>query len=139
MPLTHNDSPSRRPGRLGRVARLLAAVSAVLALAPGRLAGLSGSAVAGLAGCQKSAAPTASKPREAAKDLVCGMEVTVGAEGVVAVLHKGRTYHFCSADCADTFKKDPAKYLTKAGAALAPSPAGAAAAPDAAQPKGATP
>ncbi|HCX32545.1 MAG TPA: YHS domain-containing protein [Rhodocyclaceae bacterium] len=42
-------------------------------------------------------------------DPVCGMEIDSDAAGAIEE-HEGRRYHFCSAQCGETFKADPAKY-----------------------------
>ncbi len=43
------------------------------------------------------------------KDPVCGMNVDPDA-GKPHLVHEGTTYHFCSDNCFDKFKADPAKY-----------------------------
>src|SRR5262245_38585393 len=43
-------------------------------------------------------------------DPVCGMTVDP-ATAAEAVTHDGRTYHFCSAHCAEKFRADPAGFL----------------------------
>lgn len=42
-------------------------------------------------------------------DPVCGMSIDPASAAETAE-HEGRTYYFCSAHCAATFEKDPAKY-----------------------------
>lgn len=42
-------------------------------------------------------------------DPVCGMEIDGDAAGAIEE-YEGRSYHFCSTQCRDTFKADPAKY-----------------------------
>lgn len=45
-----------------------------------------------------------------AKDVVCGMNVTIeGAKHLI--VHEGETYYFCSAGCRQKFEADPQKYL----------------------------
>ena len=44
-------------------------------------------------------------------DPVCGMSIDP-ASAARTVEHNGKTYHFCSKHCADTFEKDPGKYAT---------------------------
>jgi len=43
------------------------------------------------------------------KDPVCGMLIDE-AKAVVKADYQGTTYHFCSAKCEQTFKRDPGKY-----------------------------
>ena len=43
-------------------------------------------------------------------DPVCGMTVSPG-EAAGPLVHEGRTYYFCCADCLDEFKAEPAKYV----------------------------
>lgn len=45
-----------------------------------------------------------------AKDLVCGMPVTAGIMDTVH--YKDKVFGFCSKDCKDEFRKNPALYLT---------------------------
>ncbi len=45
-------------------------------------------------------------------DPVCGMDVPV-AEAKYKYTYKGKTYHFCSKSCYNSFKKDPSKFLGK--------------------------
>ncbi len=56
----------------------------------------------------------------AERDPVCGMAVT--PDSPHRVEHGGRTWHFCSARCADRFAADPARYdgSADAGGATAP-------------------
>ena len=52
---------------------------------------------------------------EAAKDLVCGMDVDpkdAKAAGLVST-HAGKTYYFCAEDCKKRFEAEPARYLKK--------------------------
>ncbi|GKS57100.1 copper-translocating P-type ATPase [Nitrospira sp.] len=56
-----------------------------------------------------------------ALDPICGMTVEP-ASAAGRHEHAGTTYYFCSRHCLDTFKGDPARYLTPA-AAPAPGPA----------------
>lgn len=46
---------------------------------------------------------------EAVKDPVCGRDITP-ATAVSSAEHKGTTYYFCSEDCYETFRADPASY-----------------------------
>ena len=43
------------------------------------------------------------------KDPVCGMEIRV-EDAAATEEHEGHTFYFCSADCHDTFVKDPHRY-----------------------------
>lgn len=53
--------------------------------------------------------PTAASTK--VKDLVCGM--TVDTRDVKHThVHDGKTYYFCNAGCLESFKKEPAKYMT---------------------------
>ena len=46
------------------------------------------------------------------KDPVCGMEIN--SERAAGNLeHSGKTYYFCSQDCLDKFKAEPAKFTAK--------------------------
>jgi YHS domain-containing protein len=45
----------------------------------------------------------------AVKDPVCGMEIEE-ADAVATAEHEGKTYYFCSQDCAEEFGNDPASY-----------------------------
>ena len=45
-----------------------------------------------------------------AKDPVCGMPVDTTKAGQRSV-HEGKTYHFCSEGCKESFDRDPTKYL----------------------------
>ena len=56
-----------------------------------------------------------------AEDVVCGMTIDP-ANAVGTVDHEGRTFHFCSQQCIDRFREDPARFL---GAKPAPVPAAA--------------
>jgi YHS domain-containing protein len=46
----------------------------------------------------------------AAKDPVCGMMVEE-SDAAATVEYNGKTYYFCSKDCAETFEEDPEDYL----------------------------
>jgi Cu+-exporting ATPase len=46
------------------------------------------------------------------EDPVCGMQVTF-ATAAGQSEYKGQTYYFCSADCKQTFDKNPEKYYTR--------------------------
>src|SRR5580693_7005741 len=50
------------------------------------------------------------------KDPVCGMQVDP-AKPAGKVEHKGKTYYFCSARCAERFSQDAEKFLAAPGAA----------------------
>lgn len=82
-------------------------------------------------GCVEEPAPvTAPAPEEAAEaaatpetdlsqyalevDPVCGMSLKEHAVAATQE-HEGKTYGFCSEYCRDTFAKDPAAALAKAG------------------------
>lgn len=43
------------------------------------------------------------------KDPVCGMQVDESKTAHKSE-HKGKTYHFCSANCKEQFDKEPEKY-----------------------------
>lgn len=43
-------------------------------------------------------------------DPVCGMKITP-ADAVTSIEHEGKTYYFCSQDCADSFSESPADYV----------------------------
>ena len=45
-------------------------------------------------------------------DPVCGMDVKA-SEAKYKYEYKGKTYHFCSKSCYNSFKKDPSKYIGK--------------------------
>ena len=49
----------------------------------------------------------------ATKDPVCGMTVDP-EKSTAASTYRGKTYHFCSASCRDTFEQAPEKYLSGA-------------------------
>ena len=55
--------------------------------------------------------------RDAVRDPVCGMTVSVNPEK--HVLHEGRHYYFCSTRCRDKFRVSPASYLNQEPAASA--------------------
>lgn len=44
------------------------------------------------------------------KDPVCGMRIEE-EDAVATVDYKGKTYHFCSDDCKETFEDDPGDYV----------------------------
>src|SRR5687767_7635233 len=46
---------------------------------------------------------------ERAKDLVCGMDVN--KDGALTHSINDRTYYFCTEECRDAFKADPAKFV----------------------------
>lgn len=46
-----------------------------------------------------------------AKDLVCGMEITVNSS-TLSTNYQGTDYYFCSAHCSEKFAKDPQNYVT---------------------------
>ncbi len=46
---------------------------------------------------------------QSVKDPVCGMMIKP-SEAAATVEHKGKTYYFCSQDCASSFKDDPDTY-----------------------------
>ncbi len=46
------------------------------------------------------------------KDPVCGMTVDENASAA-KVEYKGKTYQFCSKNCAEKFNAEPDKYVTK--------------------------
>ena len=43
-------------------------------------------------------------------DPVCQMKIRP-SEAVASIEHNGTTYHFCSQDCADTFRESPEDYV----------------------------
>lgn len=43
-------------------------------------------------------------------DPVCQMRIRPD-EAVATVVHEGKTYYFCSQDCADSFKESPEDYV----------------------------
>ncbi len=45
------------------------------------------------------------------RDPVCGMPVSP-AEAAASTEYRGRTYYFCSAECAERFKADPEAYAS---------------------------
>jgi Cu+-exporting ATPase len=53
---------------------------------------------------------------EAVTDPVCGMDITP-ADAAATAHYAGRTYHFCSTHCHDTFIADPTAYATTDSAA----------------------
>lgn len=44
------------------------------------------------------------------KDVVCGMTIEDG-DAAATVDYEGKTYYFCSKDCAESFEEDPGDYL----------------------------
>ncbi|RLE51863.1 MAG: YHS domain-containing protein [Candidatus Methanomethylicota archaeon] len=46
-----------------------------------------------------------------AKDPVCGMEVNEETAKLKAC-YEGKTYYFCSEECAKAFKENPLKYTS---------------------------
>jgi Cu2+-exporting ATPase len=44
-------------------------------------------------------------------DPVCGMRV--GADAPESMTYQGTLYHFCSSKCAEAFRKEPGRYVTK--------------------------
>ncbi|HEX7948975.1 MAG TPA: YHS domain-containing protein [Candidatus Limnocylindrales bacterium] len=44
------------------------------------------------------------------KDPVCGMTIRP-SEAVASIEYEGKTYYFCSQDCADSFRESPEDYL----------------------------
>jgi xanthine dehydrogenase accessory factor len=56
---------------------------------------------------------TVAEARHEELDPVCGMTVDV-ADARFRTVHDSRTYYFCSAACLESFRGDPAKYLTVA-------------------------
>ena len=44
-------------------------------------------------------------------DPVCGMSIDPASAAGTAE-HEGKTYHFCSHNCAESFRADPARYAT---------------------------
>ncbi|HWB27805.1 MAG TPA: YHS domain-containing protein [Chitinophagaceae bacterium] len=49
----------------------------------------------------------------AKRDVVCRMPLTAGIGDTAT--YKGKLYGFCSKECKDEFKKDPAGYVAKNG------------------------
>ena len=58
-------------------------------------------------------------------DPVCGMTVDVGRAEAAGLLleHEDRTYGFCRSGCRAAFVDDPAEYVARAEAAVAPATA----------------
>jgi len=56
-------------------------------------------------------------------DPVCGMTVDVGRAEAAGLLleHEDRTYGFCRSGCRAAFVDDPAEYVARADAAVAPA------------------
>lgn len=80
--------------------------------------------LAGLAGCTENANPSSVKPAAAslgkpqhAECLVCKHENDLACLDVEVdpktptLVRDGKTYYFCSDECAKQFQKDPAKYI----------------------------
>lgn len=44
-------------------------------------------------------------------DPVCGMSIDPASAAGTAE-HEGTTYHFCSHNCAESFRADPTRYAT---------------------------
>lgn len=47
---------------------------------------------------------------EQVTDPVCSMKINK-SDAVATVEHEGKTYYFCSQDCADSFKQSPEDYI----------------------------
>lgn len=58
-------------------------------------------------------------PAAPAIDPVCGMTVDP-ARAAASVEHAGQTYYFCNPRCAEKFRAEPAKFLTKSEPAIDP-------------------
>ena len=43
-------------------------------------------------------------------DPVCGMQIDP-SDAAETIEHGGKTYYFCSKDCAETFKESPEDYV----------------------------
>jgi len=59
----------------------------------------------------QTAAPAAT-PIANTKDPVCGMNITA-ADAAARADHAGKTYGFCSGECADEFRKAPEGFMAK--------------------------
>jgi YHS domain-containing protein len=46
---------------------------------------------------------------ERVKDVVCDMDIS--KDGALTTTYFSRTYYFCSEECREQFKEDPAKYV----------------------------
>jgi YHS domain-containing protein len=46
------------------------------------------------------------------RDVVCGMEIDPKT-AAASVEHMGERYYFCSQACADSFRREPEKYVRK--------------------------
>ena len=57
------------------------------------------------------AAPIPASPKKLAKDPVCGMSVDP-AHAASTAEYDHKLYHFCSRQCGEKFRKDPARYLS---------------------------
>lgn len=53
---------------------------------------------------------TSEGDRQAVTDPVCGMKITP-SDAVATAQHGGRTYYFCSQECADAFREAPEDYV----------------------------
>jgi YHS domain-containing protein len=47
------------------------------------------------------------------RDPVCGTSIRPGLEAA-NVNYQGQTYHFCSVECRDMFRENPARYVKDA-------------------------
>ncbi len=47
---------------------------------------------------------------EKTKDLVCGAEIEQ-ERSAAKDDYKGKTYHFCSEECRDSFRQNPSNYI----------------------------
>lgn len=47
---------------------------------------------------------------EQVTDPVCGMKINK-SDAVASAEHNGKTYYFCSQDCANSFKESPEDYV----------------------------
>jgi Cu+-exporting ATPase len=47
---------------------------------------------------------------EEVTDPVCGMKISK-SDAVATVEYEGKTYYFCSQDCADSFRESPKDYV----------------------------
>ena len=48
------------------------------------------------------------------RDPVCGMTIRPGQEAA-NFNYQGQTYHFCSNECLDLFRKNPNQYIKQQG------------------------
>src|SRR5687767_11431151 len=58
------------------------------------------------------------------EDVVCGMTIDP-ADAVGTLEHGGRRYYFCSQQCLERFRDEPARYISGTPAPEVPAPAGA--------------